>query len=117
MGIDFELFGFWLNGGIEYFSRKTVNLLYSKDVPLSSGNPTGYYPVNVGSILNDGFELNLDGHIINALNVEWTWNLNLSHYRNRILSLDPSVSEEGIKGGNYIYKVGGSLYEAYMRAS
>ena len=25
------------------------------------------------------------------------------------------MSEEGIKGGNYIYKVGGSLYEAYMR--
>ena len=115
VGVDFELFGFWLNGGVEYFSRKTVNLLYSKDVPLSSGNPTGYYPVNVGSILNDGFELNLDGHIIKTLNTEWTWNLNLSHYRNRILSLDSSVSEEGIKGGNYIYKVGGSLYEAYMR--
>ncbi len=114
-GLDFELLGWWLNGGIEYFSRKTVDLLYSKDVPLSAGNPTGFYPVNVGSILNDGFEFNLDGHFINSLFVDWTWNLNISHYRNRILSLDPSVSEEGIKGGNYIYKVGGSLYEAYMR--
>ena len=114
-GVDFELFGWWLNGSMEYFARKTVDLLYSKDVPLSSGNPTGYYPVNVGSILNDGFEVNLDGHFIKSVNVDWTWNLNLSHYRNRILSLDSSVSEEGIKGGNYIYKVGGSLYEAYMR--
>jgi hypothetical protein len=84
-------------------------------VPLSSGNPTGYYPVNVGSIVNDGFELNLDGHFLKSMNVDWTWNVNLSHYRNKILSLDPSVSGEGIKGGNYIYKVGGSLYEAYMR--
>ena len=116
VGLDFELFGFWLNGSIEYFSRKTVDLLYSKDVPLSAGNPTGYYPVNVGSILNDGFELNLDGHIINTRKVNWKWNMNLSHYRNEILSLDSSVSEEGIKGGNYIYKVGGSLYEAYMRS-
>jgi len=115
VGVDFELFGWWLNGSVEYFYRKTVDLLYSKDVPLSSGNPTGYYPVNVGSILNDGVEINLDGHIINSMNVDWTWNINLSHYRNRILSLDPSVAEEGIKGGNYIYKVGGSLYEAYMR--
>ena len=115
VGLDFEILGYWLNGGIEYFSRKTVDLLYSKDVPLSSGNPTGYYPVNVGSILNDGFEFNLDGHFIKSIDVDWTWNVNLSHYRNRILSLDPSVSEEGIKGGNYIYKVGGSLYEAYMR--
>ena len=114
VGLDFELFGGYLNGGVEYFLRKTVDLLYSKDVPLSSGNPTGYYPVNVGSILNDGFEASLGGNLISTRDVQWDWNLNLSHYRNEILSLDSSVSEEGIKGGNYIYKVGGSLYEAYM---
>ena len=114
-GVDFELFGSRLNGSAEYFSRKTVDLLYSKDVPLSAGNPTGYYPVNVGSIINDGFEISLEGIVINTQNLQWNFNMNLSHYRNRILSLDPSVSEEGIKGGNYIYKVGGSLYEAYMR--
>ena len=114
-GVDFEFFGSRLNGSAEYFSRKTVDLLYSKDVPLSAGNPTGYYPVNVGSIVNDGFELTLEGILINTSEMQWSLNMNLSHYRNRILSLDPSVSEEGIKGGNYIYKIGGSLYEAYMR--
>lgn len=114
-GVDFEFFGSRLNGSAEYFSRKTVDLLYSKDVPLSAGNPTGYYPVNVGSIVNNGFELTLEGILINTSAMQWSLNMNLSHYRNRILSLDPSVSEEGIKGGNYIYKIGGSLYEAYMR--
>ena len=113
-GVDFELFGGYFNGSIEYFSRKTVDLLYSKDVPLSSGNPTGYYPVNVGSILNEGFEASLGGFFISTRDVQWGWNINFSHYRNEILSLDSSVSEEGIKGSNYIYKVGGSLYEAYM---
>ena len=114
IGVDFELFGSYLNGSIEYFSRKTTDLLYSKDVPLSSGNPTGYYPVNVGSILNRGFEASFGGDIISTRKVQWSWNLNASHYRNKILSLDSSISEEGIKGSNYIYKVGGSLYEAYM---
>ena len=114
-GVDFEFFGSRLNGSAEYFSRKTVDLLYSKDVPLSAGNPTGYYPVNVGSIVNNGFELTLEGILINTIDMQWSLNMNLSHYRNKILSLDPSVSEEGIKGGNYIYKIGGSLYEAYMR--
>lgn len=115
IGADFGIFSGRLNGSMEYFSRKTVNLLYSKDVPLSSGNPTGYYPVNVGSIVNDGFEFSFDGLILSTRDVQWSWNLNLSHYRNRITSLDASVSDEGIKGGNYIYKVGGSIYEAYMR--
>ena len=114
VGVDFELFGSYLNGSMEYFSRKTTDLLYSKDVPLSSGNPTGYYPVNVGSILNRGFEASLYGDIFSTRKVQWSWNLNFSHYRNEILSLDSSISEEGIKGSNYIYKVGGSLYEAYM---
>ena len=114
-GVDFELFGSRLSGSAEYFSRKTVDLLYSKDVPLSAGNPTGYYPVNVGSIVNDGFEITIEGILVNTSALMWSLNMNLSHYRNRILALDSSVSEEGIKGGNYIYKVGGSLYEAYMR--
>ena len=114
VGADFELLGGYLNGSIEYFSRKTTDLLYSKDVPLSSGNPTGYYPVNVGSIVNNGFEASLYGDIFNTRKVQWSWNVNLSHYRNRITSLDESIGEEGITGSYYIYKVGGSLYEAYM---
>ena len=114
-GFDFEIFAGKLSGSFEYFSRKTKDLLYSKDVPLSSGNPTGYYPVNVGSIVNNGFETSLEGLILNRKDITWTWNLNISHYRNRILALDPSVSEKGIIGSNFIYKEGGSLYEAYMR--
>ncbi len=114
VGVDFELFKGYLNGTVEYFSRKTTDLLYSKSVPLSAGNPTGRIPVNVGSILNNGVELSLDGAIIRNRNVNWTWNFNMSHYKNTILSLDASVSEDGIRGSNSIYKVGGSLYEAYM---
>ena len=113
--MDFGVLSGLLNGSIEFFSRKTTDLLYSKDVPLSSGNPTGYYPVNVGSIVNNGFEITLDGIIMNWEDLLWTWNLNMSHYRNRITALDSSVSEKGIIGSNYIYKVGGSLYDAYMR--
>ena len=115
VGADFELFNGRLNGSVEYFSRITTDLLYNKDVPLSAGNPTGYQPVNVGSISNDGFEVSLDGMLVNTRNIQWSWNVNVSHYTNTILALDESVSENGIKGGNYIYKVGGSLYDAYMR--
>ena len=113
-GIDFELFNGALNGSIEYFNRDTKDLLYSKNVPYSAGNPTGRVPVNVGSIRNRGFEISLDGAIINTKNVNWSWNANLSHYKNTILSLDESVSEKGIRGSNFIYKIGGSLYDAYM---
>lgn len=115
VGLDFELFHGYLNGAFEVFSRKTEDLLYNKSVPLSAGNPTGFVPVNVGSIRNSGFEVSLDGLIINRKNFNWSWNLNASHYKNTILELDETVAKNGIKGGNYIYKIGGSLYEGYMR--
>ena len=114
VGVDFEFFGGYLNGTVEWFNRKTEDLLYSKPVPLSSGNPTGLFPVNVGSIRNSGVELSLDGNIFNTKNVVWSWNLNLSHYKNTILSLDADVAENGIRYSNAIYKVGGSLYDAYL---
>ena len=114
VGLDFELFHGVLNGSVEYFARKTEDLLYSKNVPFSAGNPTGRVPVNVGDIMNRGFEVTLDGNIINTRNIRWNWNVNLSHYKNIILSLDPSVSENGIRNSNSIIEVGGSLYDAFM---
>ncbi len=114
VGADFELFKNYLNGSFEFYNRKTEDLLYYKDVPQSSGNPTGEMPVNVGSIRNLGFELTLDGKILDKKNFQWTWNANFSHYKNTILELDESVSENGIIGSYYIYEVGGSLYDAYM---
>ena len=116
-GVDFELFNHHLNGTVEYFNRDTKDLLYNKSVPYSSGNPTGYTPTNVGSIRNRGIELTLDGDIIRTRNFSWSWNMNATHYKNTILSLDEDKEAEGIKGSYYIYKVGGSLYEAYMYKS
>ena len=114
VGFDFELFKGYLNGTVEFFNRDTQDLLYNKSVPYSSGNPTGTQPVNVGSIRNRGFEVSLDGAIVKTKNVFWNWNINLSNYTNTILSLDESKEKEGIKGSYFIYKVGGSLYDAYM---
>ena len=113
-GFDFEMLNGRLNGTVEWFSRKTEDLLYSKNVPLSAGNPVSTIPVNVGSILNKGIEVSLDGNIIRTKNVNWNWNFNVSHYTNTVLALDDSVSENGIRSGNRIIKVGGSIYEAYM---
>lgn len=113
-GVEFELFGGYLNGSVEFFDRITSDLLYNRSVPLSSGNPTGVIPVNVGSISNMGVEAVLSGDIIRTQNVNWNWNINLSSYKNTILALDETVPAEGLRGSNYIYRVGGSLYNAYV---
>lgn len=116
IGTDFELFNNRLNGTIEYFSRKTVDLLYNKPIPVSSGISTGYEPTNVGDIMNKGVELDLNGIILRGKDYEWAMNFNLTHYTNKITALDPDLEKNGgQKGSYYIYRVGGSLYQSYLK--
>ena len=114
IGVDFSLFKGRLTGTLEYFNRKTSDLLYYKPVPLSAGNPTGEYPINVGKITNKGVEFNVVGTIIRNNDITWTANLNLTHYKNTVDELDESVRENGIKYSTSIITEGGSLYDAYM---
>lgn len=114
IGVDFELFKGRLNGSFEYFNRKTKDLLYNQPTPTSSGNIVGSIPMNIGSIRNEGVELDLNGVLLKTKDIEWTANLNLTHYDNEITDLADNVKETGIKGSYYIYKIGGSLYNSYL---
>ena len=111
------MFGSRLNGTVEYFSRITKDLLYNQPTPVSSGISTGSIPTNIGSISNKGIELDLTGVIFRTRDFEWTANLNLTHYKNRITALSPELEAAGgQKGSYYIYRIGGSLYESYVKA-
>ncbi len=114
-GFDFELFRGRFGGTFEYFLRDTKDLLYNQPVPMSSGISTGYIPTNVGKIRNAGVELELFGTLVRTRNVQWTVNANLTHYKNTILDLAEDIKEEGLKGSSSIYKIGGSLYQSYLK--
>jgi len=113
-GVEFELFGSRLNGSFEYFNRKTIDLLYNQPVPISLGYSS--IPMNVGSIVNDGIELDLNGTIVRTDHFLWTANFNATHYVNKITDLaETAKANGGIKGSNYIYRIGGSLYNSFLR--
>lgn len=112
-GIEFELFNNRLEGSAEYFSRKTVDLLYYQPVPASLGYSS--LPMNVGSIVNRGYEVDLTGTIIDMPDFRWQINANITGYKNEILDLAESVKEQGIKGTMSIMKIGGSVYDSYLR--
>ena len=116
MGVDFSLFKYRLNGTVEFYVGKTTDLLYSKDLPLSSGIGANSYPTNVGSLLNRGIELSLDADAVRTKDVRWNINLALAHNHNEFTELDPAdEAAGGIKGSNRIIRVGGSLYQAYIK--
>lgn len=59
IGADFELLRGRLGGTLEYFNRKTTDMLFYFPVAPSSGY-SGYYD-NVGDMRNRGFEITLHG--------------------------------------------------------
>ncbi len=84
-GIDFELFHRRLTGSVEYYHRKTTDMLLWFTTPISIGY-TGYYD-NVGDMVNQGIELSLSADIIRTKNINWNVNFNLSHNKNEVTYL------------------------------
>lgn len=86
LGLDFSLFQNRLSGTVEGYITRTDNLLLSVNLPPTSG--VSSYTGNVGSTSNKGFEVSLNGVIINNKN-GWRWDVGFNLYRNvnRIVSL------------------------------
>lgn len=86
VGLDFGLFNDRLTGGVDYYYRKTKDLLWSYDVP----SPPYIYPnmdANGGSIENKGIEVTLRVIPVETKDLFWTSELNFSTNKNKVLSL------------------------------
>jgi TonB-linked SusC/RagA family outer membrane protein len=112
-GLEFELLDQKLTGSVEYFNRKTIDLLYYQPTSLSLGYSS--IPMNVGAIVNKGVELDLSVNILKTKNMQWDFNLNAATLSNKITDLHESVKETGIKETIRMFKVGGSLYNMFLR--
>jgi TonB-linked SusC/RagA family outer membrane protein len=87
VGIDFSFFEKRIAGSIEYYSRKTSDLLLDLPQPLSTG--FGFKTVNIGSMKNTGIDLMLSGDAIRTDKFTWSVGGNYSWLKNEVLSLGP----------------------------
>ena len=86
VGIDFQLFKGRLGGTIEYYNKKTSDMLYNYSVP----TPTYVYgtiAANVGDMSNKGIEVQLNLDVIRNKTFNWNTSINLSHNKNEITKL------------------------------
>ena len=94
----------------DYFVKNSKDLLFNRQLPLSSGLAS--ISENIGDLQNKGFEFELHTYNLpSSSQFKWETFINVSHYANKITRL-PS---EEIQAGNYRYKVGVSCYEYYLR--
>ena len=70
IGAEFSLWQGRLYGNVDYFYRKTTDMLFSLEVPPSLGY-SSYY-TNIGDMANQGIEIELGADLIRRKNFVWT---------------------------------------------
>ena len=104
VGFEFQLFN-KLSGSLEYYYRKTSDMLFSFSVAPSLGY-SRYYD-NVGDMYNTGIELDLTYNVLKTKNINWDLHLNFATLKNRITKLadDKKVST--------VYGTDGTAHKGY----
>lgn len=96
VGTEFDLFNGRLSGSLDYFYRKTSDMLFSLNTPPSIGY-TSYF-VNLGDMKNSGIELVLQGTLIRNKDFKWDVNFNISHVKNKVLKLPDAIKTTKVEG-------------------
>ncbi|WP_160710956.1 SusC/RagA family TonB-linked outer membrane protein [Chitinophaga solisilvae] len=108
-GVDFSMFDNRFGGTVEFFIRKSKDLLFSRPKPPSIGYPT--IDENIGALKNTGVELTLNAVPVRTKDFSWQVSLNMTHYKNKITELPQAEIISGTKK----LMVGRSIYDFYIR--
>lgn len=84
-GLDLAFLNERISIGLDVYSSKTTNMLVYEELPAASGFKTML--TNEGSMQNTGWEATVNARIVNAPKVKWDFGLNVSSYKNKILSV------------------------------
>nr|MCU0363481.1 SusC/RagA family TonB-linked outer membrane protein [Bacteroidales bacterium] len=103
-GIDFGFFKNRISGEIDYYVKKTSDLLLEVPVPATSGYSKMMR--NVGNVENKGFELIINTNNLSG-DLSWTTSFNFSVNKNKVTNLgDQEMIDNGSARYMNIVKVG-----------
>lgn len=119
IGVDFSLFNGRLEGGVEFYANRTVDMIQTMPLPYTFGYTS--YLDNIGNMVNRGLELNLRGDIIRTKDLTWSAYVNMTTNHNEVTKLAEPSKQMYIGGGymgtysgNYLKSEGLSAYTFYM---
>lgn len=94
IGLDAALFGNAVTLSLDYYWKKTTDMLTVPPTLSVAGENAAKY-MNTGTMNNKGFEMNLGYHSPKYGDFSWEGSLNLSAYRNKLVAFNDKVSYQG----------------------
>ena len=115
LGVDFRL---WdrVYGSLDYYNRRTHDLIWSRPTPASTGLSSRLE--NVGVLGNVGFEFDVTVDLIKNQNVYWNVAINGAFSQNKLIEFPAELGNPALGGnyvsGKYLRGEGKSYYNLYL---
>ncbi len=107
------------NLSLEYFDKRSQDLLFDIYLPLSAGGTSSSaaeatITKNLGSVSNRGLEFIFDVDVIKTNDLKWNLGINATTLTNKIVTLPEQNRKNGIVSGTKKYMEGHGIYDFWM---
>lgn len=117
VGIDYGFLNNRINGSIEYYKKKTKDLLSVVSVPAGS-NFSNLVFSNIGNMENEGIEFNVNAVIVDIKDFTWDAGFNITWNKSKVTKLVQSADDSytGTGAGNEAQRhmIGYTPYTYYL---
>ncbi len=96
IGLDYGMFNDRVSGSLEYYHKRTADVIAELTIDPSNGFST-YYD-NIGIITNQGIEFSIKTRNIDHKNFRWTTDFNIARNFNELTSTG-NYTEDAVSGG------------------
>jgi TonB-linked SusC/RagA family outer membrane protein len=115
IGVNLNLFRNRVNLELDYYYKKTTDLLLSRPLPFSSGFTS--VMDNIGRVDNMGIDFLVSTQNVSTKKFSWETTLSVNYNKNEIKKLGENdediITDPGFVGGNIILRVGEPLSSFY----
>lgn len=118
IGLDFSILGDRIFGSVDYFHKKTENLLFNFDAIQPA--PATKYWINLdGDVVNSGFETGITGVVIQKKDIRWSIGVNATFLKNELNGytgpavLTGAIHGQGVSGATVQRLANGHPLNAY----
>ncbi len=101
VGLDFGFFNNRLSFILDYYDRRTQDLLTNLELPAYTGFDR--IKTNLGTLRNYGVELEVRGNIINKKNFSWDMTANITSVANKVVKLPYNGNAGNRQGGVQVW--------------